>query len=568
MRHFPRPHRAFITTVAVVCFGSGMFGAHTANAVDKHIAVNEARAAAKEFEERRTQLQSSLGQADAVADQAAEVDEQSTIAEEAASLEEATESAVRAAAQAETAAAKAAGTSTEPDAVVAPVTAPTADEVAAASEAAEAGADESAEGATSATEDATDSDTTNDAAATEEPAAQDESGDVADEGAGTTGDDAGNSDSSAVAVADVLDVDDADYTDADSAREATEKLAEATAKLEEAAASLDTESQRLSEAAESALLGEATINFESLVEAANGDLEATSEIKTAVGDKIADAETLTAVTTARANLKAAAGLVLEADDSATAVERVNELTELRTALHDAVLAAQDSHQEWIDAENARRTEANAIALSDYEDEVAQAREDYAAANEAAVAARQNGWSGQPTGVSGSNGRLSSGSLCAVDFAPGHSLQCDAAEALEAADADYYAETGSHLSMTDSYRSYASQVTTRARKGSMAAVPGTSNHGWGMAVDLDHASATWLAANGAEYGWVHPTWARSGGSKPEWWHLEYVATEVGAFEAPEEPDLLEPVDDVLDDIVAALETDDSTTSTAASEDSEG
>ena len=64
---------------------------------------------------------------------------------------------------------------------------------------------------------------------------------------------------------------------------------------------------------------------------------------------------------------------------------------------------------------------------------------------------------------------------------------------------------------------------------MAAVPGTSVHGWGRAVDLqdsngeltfDSPAYKWLAANAWRWGFVHPAWAEPGGSSPEPWHWEH------------------------------------------------
>jgi LAS superfamily LD-carboxypeptidase LdcB len=84
-------------------------------------------------------------------------------------------------------------------------------------------------------------------------------------------------------------------------------------------------------------------------------------------------------------------------------------------------------------------------------------------------------------------------------------------------------------LTDSYRDYASQVSVRARKPALAARPGTSQHGWGLAVDLaggveaadEHWA--WLRDNAPAYGWDNPEWAREGGDGPyEPWHWEYVA----------------------------------------------
>ena len=63
----------------------------------------------------------------------------------------------------------------------------------------------------------------------------------------------------------------------------------------------------------------------------------------------------------------------------------------------------------------------------------------------------------------------------------------------------------------------------------AAVPGTSVHGWGRAVDLqdsngkltfDSPAYQWLQANAWRWGFVHPAWAEPGGSSPEPWHWEH------------------------------------------------
>jgi hypothetical protein len=80
--------------------------------------------------------------------------------------------------------------------------------------------------------------------------------------------------------------------------------------------------------------------------------------------------------------------------------------------------------------------------------------------------------------------------------------------------------GVHIGITDSYRPYAEQVDLARRKGlysqgGLAAKPGTSDHGWGLAVDLDlNAKAqAWMGANGARYGFVADT-------PREPWHWTY------------------------------------------------
>ncbi len=126
-----------------------------------------------------------------------------------------------------------------------------------------------------------------------------------------------------------------------------------------------------------------------------------------------------------------------------------------------------------------------------------------------------------------NGRIPAAALCELPFAPGQALRCDAAEQLERLDAAYKVRFGEHLEIVDSYRSYESQVATRATRGYLAAVPGYSNHGWGVAIDLGDgvqsfgtARYEWLRDNAPAFGWDNPDWARPGGSKPEAWHWEY------------------------------------------------
>jgi hypothetical protein len=125
----------------------------------------------------------------------------------------------------------------------------------------------------------------------------------------------------------------------------------------------------------------------------------------------------------------------------------------------------------------------------------------------------------------SNGLIPESALCPI--APGHMLRWDAAAAFRALNAAYQLEFGTPLCVTDSYRSYAAQVDVFARKPGLAAKPGTSNHGWALAVDycggiqsFGTAQFTWMKANAPFYGWFHPDWAEPGGSKPEAWHWEY------------------------------------------------
>ncbi|CAM3431992.1 PASTA domain-containing protein [Isoptericola cucumis] len=129
-----------------------------------------------------------------------------------------------------------------------------------------------------------------------------------------------------------------------------------------------------------------------------------------------------------------------------------------------------------------------------------------------------------------NGRIPTSVLCPLDFAQGHMLRCDAAAQLTALNALYEKEFGVPIPMTDSYRPYDVQVRLKVIKPYLAATPGTSNHGWGVAVDLStpissgtSAEYRWLRVHGPDFGWDNPSWARLDGSKPEPWHFEFFAS---------------------------------------------
>ena len=128
-----------------------------------------------------------------------------------------------------------------------------------------------------------------------------------------------------------------------------------------------------------------------------------------------------------------------------------------------------------------------------------------------------------------NGELPDDVLCPLPFAPTHRLRCDAAMMLIALNEAFEAEFGRALPITDSYRTFQSQVALRARVGNLAASPGLSMHGWGLAVDFgrpinsgNSAEYIWLRVNAPDFGWDNPVWARPDGSKPEPWHFEFFA----------------------------------------------
>ncbi|WP_433002284.1 peptidoglycan DD-metalloendopeptidase family protein [Kribbella sp. CA-294648] len=130
-----------------------------------------------------------------------------------------------------------------------------------------------------------------------------------------------------------------------------------------------------------------------------------------------------------------------------------------------------------------------------------------------------GWGGY------SNGLIPASQLCGLGS--GHMLRCDAARAYQQLSTAYRQAFGKNLCITDSYRSYSAQVDLYGRKPSLAALPGTSNHGWGVAIDLcggvdkfGTPQYEWMVANAESFGWVHPRWAKQGGNREEPWHWEF------------------------------------------------
>jgi hypothetical protein len=163
---------------------------------------------------------------------------------------------------------------------------------------------------------------------------------------------------------------------------------------------------------------------------------------------------------------------------------------------------------------------------------AKADADAAAAAAAATAGGylDYGTAGSCTGASLSgypNGLLPKSALCPLWGAPNHILRADAANAFQALSQAYAEEFGTAISVTDSYRTLAEQIDVKSRKPGLAAKPGTSRHGLGIAVDLGggiqnatSAQHQWMDRNAALYGWINPAWAQNRGGQFEPWHWEF------------------------------------------------
>jgi hypothetical protein len=128
-----------------------------------------------------------------------------------------------------------------------------------------------------------------------------------------------------------------------------------------------------------------------------------------------------------------------------------------------------------------------------------------------------------------NGQLPDSVLCTL-WTPKHRLRADAAVALAKLNIAYQQHFGNEICLTDSYRTLGEQVRLRSTKPGLAAPPGTSEHGLGLAVDLcdgvqngvGSSRWQWLRENASDYGWQNPDWALpGGGGQYEPWHWEFV-----------------------------------------------
>ena len=209
------------------------------------------------------------------------------------------------------------------------------------------------------------------------------------------------------------------------------------------------------------------------------------------------------------------------------------LTAAVSAAEQAVVAAVAAEQARVAAEEVAR--AAAAAQRDGPRPSASAGTSSGADRCATTYGGPAFYTSAPTvGGDGSNGRLDASALSAVSWARDSRgtpfyLRSDATAALERLNVAFRAALGHDLALDLTYRDFDTQVAMRAALGSVAAVPGTSSHGTGLALDVpelpcdygwDSPARAWLVANGPSYGWVSPTWARQGGSNPEYWHYEY------------------------------------------------
>ena len=225
-------------------------------------------------------------------------------------------------------------------------------------------------------------------------------------------------------------------------------------------------------------------------------------------------------------------LALSAEDFGQAVAAQADLARVRGRQQDLLREASAGRVraagavrsvEQLTDEAARRARDLAAQTRALRAAAGQAATRLQAVTEAAAAAARDRARGRPrvmatctgTGGGDANGFLDAASLCGLAGGSG-ALRADAATSFARMTEAHRVDRGSGLCVTDSYRPYAAQVSVFRRTPRLAAVPGTSRHGWGLALDLGcgvqrfgSASYRWMKSNAGRYGWVHPSWAEPG-----------------------------------------------------------
>lgn len=202
---------------------------------------------------------------------------------------------------------------------------------------------------------------------------------------------------------------------------------------------------------------------------------------------------------------------------------VRTLVEEQTRLEARLAGERDT-----DAEEERREEAlanarTAAALPETASEGSEGPEGPEGSS-GAQAAPDHGCAAGGAVAAHANGRIPEALLCPLPQ-PGERLRADAAEAFIELDGAFRSEFGRPMCVADSYRPYHEQVSLfEEMLPGMAARPGTSQHGLGLAVDLCggvHRVGTpeheWMLATAPGHGWDNPSWARDGF---EPWHWEF------------------------------------------------
>lgn len=239
-----------------------------------------------------------------------------------------------------------------------------------------------------------------------------------------------------------------------------------------------------------------------------------------VVDTVEEARAVQADATARAQAAAAAATKAQSDAAAAKASAQAAMTQQTEQLMLIQTLLAQSQAQMTAAQNQNQAMMNSMTTS-------MLAKGGAATNNVMVGPVDPSCPGGD--VSGyANGQIPVSLLCPLVNYPQHHLRADAAKAFNDMSMAYALQFGNTICVTDSYRSLSEQVSVKASKPGLAATPGTSRHGLAVAVDLcggiqgfGTPQHVWMQQNAPKFGWCDPMWARSGGSKPEPWHWQYM-----------------------------------------------
>ncbi|WP_164545171.1 M15 family metallopeptidase [Antribacter gilvus] len=194
---------------------------------------------------------------------------------------------------------------------------------------------------------------------------------------------------------------------------------------------------------------------------------------------------------------------------------------LRTALDAAVATEAEATQALAGTDVAALEQVEADLAAQRDGVVVASESLYDAQDAITCPAPDQEWSPR-------SGHLDPAELAEIPWAPGYALRADLLPTLVALDTAYQQAFGVHLTINSAYRTYDDQLGVYEPSSPIAAPPGCSTHGLGVAADFGGGVQTfgtpqyqWLKANSAAHGWEHPSWAEPGGRVPEPWHWQSV-----------------------------------------------
>ncbi|MBE1874993.1 M15 family metallopeptidase [Myceligenerans pegani] len=197
----------------------------------------------------------------------------------------------------------------------------------------------------------------------------------------------------------------------------------------------------------------------------------------------------------------------------------------RTALRSALDSAEVAHTRTRDDGLA---DADLVQLEEAVADLTSRRAELGSTTDSMITAQDAATCPAPDQLwTPDSGRLADQRLAAIPWAPEYRVRTDLLDSLVSLNDAYRARFGTDLTINSAYRSLADQAGLYDPNSPLAAAPGCSTHGLGVAVDFGGGVQTfgtpeheWMQANAPAHGWLHPRWAAPNGRVPEAWHWQH------------------------------------------------